>query len=373
MTTMGKHDTSQSVTQPAGKVRHQWVIWVIAAAVGLEIWGTWVDLGSLLGFPVAPVLWWHVPTNWTLAFTTEAYAAYAVYAWMSAPSSKSGRFAMWTAIGTIIIGWVAQGTYHRMLADHLTRAPGWLVIGAACLPSLVLMLGGILMHMTHADSRKAEAAAATAAKADEVARLNRKLAEVTASATAEIADLRESASAAEGGKAEAEARAEAEGRQVSELTAAVHAEGIRLAAATRELEGLAASRDESEAALRTDLGAVRRSLEDAELRAGKAEDRARKLASAADRAKGGTGTRKTGTGTRSPAGTAPGTAASGTEDLVPPEGLSTEDLVQWWVGKGKSPSQAGILADVSDSRGRAIMREINKRSFRVLDGEEQTG
>lgn len=214
------------------------------------------------------------------------------------------------------------------------------------------------------------------AEASEADRLSRKLAEVTASATAEITGLREAASASEAGRAEAVARAEAEARRAAALSASAEAEASRSAAVTRELEDATARRDEVVGVLGADLDTVRASLDAAEKRAVRAEERARKLATAADRKSAGSGSRKAATGNRQAAGSATGseTVATGTEDLVPPEGLTTEELVQWWVDTGKkSPSQAGVLAGLSDSRGRQIMRDIRKRSFRVLDGEEQTG
>jgi hypothetical protein len=203
------------------------------------------------------------------------------------------------------------------------------------------------------------------AEASEAERLTRKLAEVTASARTEITGLREAASVSEAGRAEAVARSEAEARRAAGLSASAQAQAGKSAEVARELEVLTARHDEAVA-----------SLETAQVRAERAEERARKLAAAADRIKAGNGSRKAATGNRRPTGSATGSdaPASRAEDLVPPEGLTTEELVQWWVDTcKKSPSQAGILAGLSDSRGRQIMRDIRKRSFRVLDGEEQTG
>lgn len=273
--------------------------------------------------------------EWEDAPGWASWAAYAITA--------GAMFLSATATGSVVL---------HAAPGHLSGLFGLLLDAAA-----LLSIRFILTAPRAARKR-------AAAEASEVERLARKLAEVTASAHAQITGLRDSASALEAGNAEAVARAQAEAARAARAEAAAQAEAAQRASAVRDLEDLTARHDEA-------VG----ELEAARQRAGKAEDRARKLAAAADRGKAGSGTRKAATGTRRSAGSATGSEAptAGAEDLVPPPGLTTEELVQWWVGKGKSPSQAGILADVSDSRGRQIMREVNKRSFRVLDGEEQTG
>src|SRR6478752_5182579 len=69
---------------------HLWVLAVIAGCALLEVWASWVTIGSLSGFP--KIGGKHgMPTDWILAVTTEAYWGYALYAWLAAAPGPRSR------------------------------------------------------------------------------------------------------------------------------------------------------------------------------------------------------------------------------------------------------------------------------------------
>jgi hypothetical protein len=331
----GKHaldDAAALDTRPVPRRDHIWVLAVIAACALAEVWPSWVGLGAESGFPKLG----RMPTDWVLAVVMEAYWAYTLYAWLAAsPGPRSRTFAMWSCGVVFILSLVGQVTYHEMTLPQGTgdgeRASAAFV---TILPVTVLAMIAILIHMRHAD-REAKAAAARAAaraerlaeieraEADERASLRRELAAVTARTETEITGLRATAT---GAAAEAEA-------------------------ARAEAESLA----------------------------GQVQSLTRKLADARERQKTGSRTRKqAGNGARNGAGNtaaaAPETSpATGPEDVpvsgaeTPPSDLDAEALVLWHVDKGKSASEAGRLAGLSDSRGRQIVRDLAKKAPQGVD------
>jgi hypothetical protein len=145
--------TAAQHAKPAPK-DHLWVLVIIAACCLLEVWVSWVTIGSMSGFP--RVLG-RIPTDWVLAVTSEAYWGYALYAWLAAsPGPKSRRFAMWSAGGVFAGSLVGQGASH--LVSRGTVAPPALVVFVTDLPVLVLALIAILIHLRHLDRADAEVA-----------------------------------------------------------------------------------------------------------------------------------------------------------------------------------------------------------------------
>ena len=84
----------------------------------------------------------------------EAYAAYALRAWLSgsAVSARTRRFARWSAIGSLALGMAGQVAYHLLTQAHATHAPWGITTAVACLPVLVLGMGAALAHMLRADA-----------------------------------------------------------------------------------------------------------------------------------------------------------------------------------------------------------------------------
>src|SRR6202050_4067122 len=98
----------------------------------------------------------------------EAYAAYALRAWLARDrsiSDRTRRFAKWSAIFSFALGMAGQVAYHLIAQAGMTRAPWAITTVVSCLPVLVLGMGTALAHMLRADA-EAEAAAAAAAVPD---------------------------------------------------------------------------------------------------------------------------------------------------------------------------------------------------------------
>jgi hypothetical protein len=285
---------------------HLWVLVIIAACCLLEVWVSWVTIGSMSGFP--RVLG-RIPTDWVLAVTSEAYWGYALYAWLAAsPGPKSRRFAMWSAAGVFAGSLVGQGASH--LVSRGTVAPPALVVFVTDLPVLVLALIAILIHLRHLDRADAE-------KAAERARM-----------------------------AVAEAHRDA-------------AEASELAAVRAELDAERAALEP----LRAELGIARAEL--ARVTA-MAEALKRKLAAATGRKQprkpaGATGRKPAGTTARK---SGPATAPETDSDV------DSEALVLKYLAEGHSASEAGKLAGLSDSRGRQIARKLATAAPRGQDPEE---
>lgn len=138
------------------KPMRSWVLLLLAAPAFVAIWSGWVGLGGLTGFGVVhplPGIWdsFSLNTAITLPIGVEAYAAYALRAWLSGDrvSSRARRFAAWSAIGSLLLGALGQVAYHLMEAAGITAAPWWITTLVACLPVLVLGMGAALAHLLH--------------------------------------------------------------------------------------------------------------------------------------------------------------------------------------------------------------------------------
>lgn len=149
------------------------------------------------------------------------------------------------------------------------------------------------------------------------------------------------------------------------MTAVKRAASAELAAARSALEGERSARLETE----TELGSVRDELAKAVART---ETLARKLAASGS---GQGGNRK-----RKPAGSGSGNAGSGNgipnqqpeEELdEAPADLDSEAKVLWFLDKGYSASKAGVMAGLTDSRGRQIARLAREAPKGIDEGGSQ--
>jgi hypothetical protein len=146
-----------------GKVR-SWPLLVLAMPAAVAVWSGWVGIGQMAGFGVVrplPGIWnsLQVDTAVTLPVGVEAYAAMALHAWLTssrAVSSRTRRFAMWSAISSLTLGAAGQVAYHLLAEAHVTRAPWQVTTLVASLPVVVLGLGTALAHMLHADAVTAD-------------------------------------------------------------------------------------------------------------------------------------------------------------------------------------------------------------------------
>jgi hypothetical protein len=124
------------------------------------VWSGWVGIAQKTGFGLVsplPGIWpsLHLDTSITLPVGVEAYAAYALRAWLSGEHSISGRtrrFAKWSAICSFALGMAGQVAYHLLAQAGVTRAPWPITTIVSCLPVLVLAMGTTLAHMLRADA-----------------------------------------------------------------------------------------------------------------------------------------------------------------------------------------------------------------------------
>jgi hypothetical protein len=124
------------------------------------VWSGWVGIARKTGFGLVsplPGIWpsLHLDTAITLPVGVEAYAAYALRAWLAtehAVSVRTRRFAKWSAIFSFALGMGGQVAYHLLAQAGVTRAPWPVTTIVSCLPVLVLAMGTALAHMLRADA-----------------------------------------------------------------------------------------------------------------------------------------------------------------------------------------------------------------------------
>lgn len=141
-----------------------WPLALLALPASVAVWSGWVGIGQLTGFGVVrplPGIWdsLHIDSAVTLPVGVEAYAAYALHAWLAAGARLTGRtrrFAKWSAIGSLLLGMAGQVAYHLLTQAGATRAPWGVTTVVACLPVLILGMAAGLTHMIRADASSAE-------------------------------------------------------------------------------------------------------------------------------------------------------------------------------------------------------------------------
>lgn len=144
--------TPHPVEPPARSVP-AWPLIVLALPAAVSIWAGWVGLGGLTGFGVVqllPGIWDGVRINTaiTLPIGMEAYAAYAMRAWLTRGTPPRARqFAKTSAISALVLGTLGQIAYHLMTAAHVTAAPWVVTMLVSCLPVAVLGMGAALYHL----------------------------------------------------------------------------------------------------------------------------------------------------------------------------------------------------------------------------------
>jgi hypothetical protein len=152
-------DRSAAVSSDTRVVR-SWPLLVLAAPAAAEVWSGWVGIAQKTGFGLVsplPGIWpsLHLDTSITLPVGVEAYAAYALRAWLAREHPVSGRtrrFAKWSAICSFALGMAGQVAYHLLVQAGAARAPWPVTMIVSCLPVLVLAMGTTLAHMLRADA-----------------------------------------------------------------------------------------------------------------------------------------------------------------------------------------------------------------------------
>lgn len=136
-----------------------WPLLVLAAPAAAEVWSGWVGIAQKTGFGMVsllPGIWpaLRVDTTITLPIGVEAYAAYAMRAWLSrdpGTSNRTHRFAKLSAICSFLLGMAGQIAYHLLSQSGAARALWLITTIVSCLPVLVLAMGTTLAHMLRAD------------------------------------------------------------------------------------------------------------------------------------------------------------------------------------------------------------------------------
>jgi hypothetical protein len=152
-------DRSAAVSSGTRTIR-SWPLLVLAAPAAAEVWSGWVGIAQKTGFGLVsplPGIWpsLHLDTSITLPVGVEAYAAYALRAWLAREHPVSGRtrrFARWSAICSFALGMAGQVAYHLLAQAGTARAPWPVTMIVSCLPVLVLAMGTALAHMLRADA-----------------------------------------------------------------------------------------------------------------------------------------------------------------------------------------------------------------------------
>jgi hypothetical protein len=152
-------DDRPSLWAGRGTVR-SWPLLILALPAAVAVWSGWVGIGQMTGFGQVhplPGIWdsLHLDTAVTLPVGVEAYAAYALHAWLSASgavSARTRRFARWSAIGSLLLGMAGQITYHLLAQARAAHAPWGITTAVSCLPVLVLGMGAALAHLLRADA-----------------------------------------------------------------------------------------------------------------------------------------------------------------------------------------------------------------------------
>ena len=146
-----------------GTVR-SWPLLILALPAAVAVWSGWVGIGQMTDFGQVhplPGIWdsLHLDTAVTLPVGVEAYAAYALRAWLSASgavSVRTRRFARWSVVGSLLLGMAGQIAYHLLAQARAAHAPWGITTAVSCLPVLVLGMGAALAHLLRADSHHLE-------------------------------------------------------------------------------------------------------------------------------------------------------------------------------------------------------------------------
>ncbi len=155
-------DRAKVARDRSGTIR-SWPLLLLAFPAAAEVWSGWVGIAQKTGFgQVSPLpgIWpsLHLDTSITLPVGVEAYAAYALRAWLAAGhwiSPRTRQFAKWSALCSFALGMAGQVAYHLLTQAGASRAPWAITTAVSCLPVLVLAMGTALAHMLRGDAAAA--------------------------------------------------------------------------------------------------------------------------------------------------------------------------------------------------------------------------
>jgi hypothetical protein len=96
-------DRSPAAIRPDRAVR-SWPLLVLAAPAAAEVWSGWVGIAQKTGFGLVsplPGIWPSLHLDTAITLPVEAYAAYALRAWLARDqviSARTRQFTRWSAI-----------------------------------------------------------------------------------------------------------------------------------------------------------------------------------------------------------------------------------------------------------------------------------
>src|SRR5690606_13748833 len=134
-----------------------WPVWALMAPAAEAISGGGVGPGEKAGFGGVNLLpgigeGLEVTTAITLPIGMAAYAACALYVWLSGRAVATPKaFAKRFALTPLVIGAAGQMADHVMDAAGVGVAPWYVTALVACLPVAVLGMGAALAHMVRAE------------------------------------------------------------------------------------------------------------------------------------------------------------------------------------------------------------------------------
>ncbi|MDG4818266.1 ABC transporter permease [Micromonospora sp. WMMD956] len=155
-------DPGTNITSRPPRRAVVWPVVLMALGAFVAVWSGWVGLGKLTGFGkvdllpgiVDPGSWATIDSAITLPIGVEAYAAYALYVWLSGRVPTRARtFAKWSALASLAVGALGQVAYHLLTAYGVTSAPWWITTLVACLPVAVLGMGAALAHLVRENAK----------------------------------------------------------------------------------------------------------------------------------------------------------------------------------------------------------------------------
>ncbi len=159
--------TSKAPTTPTAIKEHKtrtWPLYVLSLPAFVAIWSGWVGIGEKTGFGEVKLLpgiidELKINTAVTLPIGLETYAAYSMYAWLTAANLAltTRRFAKFSALGSLVLGMAGQAAYHVMEALGITTAHVSVIIIVSAIPVIVMGLGIGLAHAMRHDVLAARA------------------------------------------------------------------------------------------------------------------------------------------------------------------------------------------------------------------------
>jgi hypothetical protein len=104
------------VARDRARTVRSWPLVLLAFPAAAEVWSGWVGIAQKTGFGLVsplPGIWssLHLDTTITLPIGVEAYAAYALRAWLATDpwiSTRTRAFAKWSAICSSCWAWAAR-------------------------------------------------------------------------------------------------------------------------------------------------------------------------------------------------------------------------------------------------------------------------